>query len=87
MYANIVHFGNTREIRLPKSVMKSAGLRDNDRVEIFFQEDSITIRRASTPHRTLEDRLTAFYGKPLDEIEAAASEECDWGGPEGAEVW
>ena len=87
MYANIVHIGSGREIRLPKSVMKNAGLRDYDRVEVSFQNNSITIRRASTPHRTLEDRLTAFYGKPLEEIEAVSSAECDWGEPEGAEAW
>lgn len=39
----------------------------------------------SKKHKTLEERLTAFYGKPLDEIERIDNEEVDWGEPKGAE--
>ena len=87
MYANVRRLGSSREIRLPNAVMKNAGFRENDRVEISYQNDSITIRRASTPHRTLEERLTAFYGKPLEEISAVSMPETDWGKPEGEEIW
>lgn len=50
-------------------------------------DDTITIRKTASRHRTLEERLTAFYGKPLDEIPPITQEECDWGEPEGSEVW
>ena len=50
-------------------------------------EDGINIRRASAvPHRTLEERLTAFYGKPIDQIGRVESGELDWGKAEGSEV-
>jgi antitoxin MazE len=50
--------------------------------------DTITIKKAvTTPHKTLEERLTAFYGKPVAEIDRIQSEEVDWGQPEGEEVW
>lgn len=87
MYTNIVNLGNHAGLRLPKMLLKSAGLRENDRVEVSCQNDSITIRRAAVPHCTLEERFTAFYGKPLDEIEPIFEEEVDWGRPEGEEVW
>lgn len=37
------------------------------------------------PHKTLEERLTEFYNKPIDQIERIESEEIDWGKPEGNE--
>lgn len=51
-------------------------------------DDGINIRRASAiPHRTLEERLTAFYGKPIDQIDRIEAEELDWGKAEGSEAW
>ncbi|MBQ9347686.1 MAG: hypothetical protein IJT94_10185 [Oscillibacter sp.] len=43
--------------------------------------------QTAMPHRTLEERLTTFYGKPLDEIEPALEKEVDWGEAEGEEDW
>lgn len=51
-------------------------------------DDGINIRRASSiPHRTLEERLTAFYGKPIDQIDRIEAEELDWRKAEGSEAW
>ena len=51
-------------------------------------DDGINIRRASSiPPRTLEERLTAFYGKPIDQIDRIEAEELDWGKAEGSEAW
>ena len=58
------------------------------RVELVQMDDGINIRRASAiPHRTLEERLTAFYGKPIDQIDRIEAEELDWGKAEGSEAW
>lgn len=39
-----------------------------------------------TAHKTLEERLMAFYGKPIDQIEKIPqSSEIEWGDPKGAE--
>lgn len=65
-----------------------SGLRENDRVELVQVENGIHIQKIVQPqHRTLEERLTAFYGKPIEEIETIESEEMDWGKAEGQEVW
>lgn len=37
-------------------------------------------------HRTLEERITAFYGMPIDQIPRAEDQEVDWGKPEGDEL-
>lgn len=88
MYATISRWGNSQGIRIPKAVLDALGLGENDRVELGYADDAITIRKAAAPkHRTLEERLTSFYGKPLDQIAPLQSEELDWGAQEGTEAW
>lgn len=88
MYATIQKWGNSHGLRIPKALLDAVDLRENDRVELTQDNNSIQIRKvAPTRHRTLEDRLTAFYGKPIDEIQRIDSEEYDWGKPEGSELW
>jgi len=86
MYANIARVGSGQRLQIPQVILNRTGLRENDRVEISCQEDSITIRKAFR-HRTLEERLTSFYGKPLEEIAPVLQEEYDWGKPTGDEAW
>ena len=78
MYATIQKWGNSQGLRLPKALLDAVGLKEHDRVELVQMEDGINIRRASAvPHRTLEERLTAFYGKPIDQIGRVESGELD----------
>jgi len=87
MYASISRWGNSQGLRIPKTMLETMGLCENDRVEITCQDNTITIRKAKAAHRTLEERLTSFYGKPLEEIEPAAQAEEFWGMAEGREAW
>lgn len=87
MYANISRWGNSQGLRIPKHILETLNLRENDRVEVTCDHDSITIRKARAPHRTLEDRLTSFYGKPLDQITPISQKEQNWGKTEGGEAW
>ena len=88
MYATIQRWGNSNGIRIPKALLESIGLFENDRVELTQSGNVITIKKAAPLHKSLEERLTAFYGKPLDEIEPIPSEpELDWGGAVGEEAW
>jgi len=88
MYATIQRGGNSNGLRIPKALLEALGIRENDRVELTQTADTITIKKVVTaPHRTLEERLTAFYGKPIEEIDRIQSEEVDWGKAEGCEVW
>ncbi len=89
MYATIQKWGNSQGLRIPKVLLESLGLRENDQVELVQEKDSIRIKRASpVRHRSLEERLTEFYGRPVEEIEKVESApEVDWGKAKGAEVW
>ncbi len=88
MYATVQKWGNSQGLRIPKALLEALGLRENDRVELTQNGDTITVRKAVTmPHKTLEERLTAFYGVPVDQVPCTESHELDWGKPEGGEVW
>ena len=70
------------------ALLDAIGLKENDRVELIQSADAITIKKASpTQHKTLEERLTAFYGKPIEQIDRISSEEMEWGKAEGSEAW
>ena len=89
MYATIQKWGNSQGLRIPKGMLDAIGLCENDRVELTQVNDSIQIRKSSAvAHRTLEERLKAFYGKPAEEIgRIESAPEVDWGKAEGAELW
>lgn len=87
MYATIQKWGNSHGVRIPKSLMDALGMRENDQVELIQTDDAITIRKAAARHKTLEERLVTFYGKPIEQIDRVAEAEVDWGKPEGREIW
>lgn len=88
MYATIQKWGNSQGLRIPKALLQALGIRENDRVELIQTGNTLTIKKADTaPHRTLEERLTAFYGKPIEGIDRIQSGEIDWGKAEGLEEW
>ena len=89
MYATIQKWGNSQGLRIPRKLLETVGLRENDRVELIQAEDGIHIRKAANhTHRSLEERLTTFYGKSIDEIKSVdVTTEVDWGKAEGVEVW
>ena len=87
MYATIQRWGNSQGLRIPKALLDALELRENDRVELVQTSDGIHIRKAVPIHRTLEERLVAFYGKPINEVPCLETAELDWGEAEGHEVW
>lgn len=87
MYATIQRWGNSQGLRIPKALLDALGLRENDRVELTQTDGGIQIKKAAAAHRTLEERLVAFYGKPIAEISRLEGRELDWGKAEGSETW
>lgn len=86
MFVTLQRWGNSQGIRIPKVLLDALGLRENDRVELVQEKDGITVKKATAvPHKTLEERLTAFYGKPIEEIKRLDDREVDWGNAQGAE--
>lgn len=81
MRSTIQKWGNSQAIRLPKAILETAQLGENEKVQIFAEQDIITIRKADTPkHKTLKERLAGFKGE-------YAFREWDTGAPVGSEVW
>ena len=88
MFTTIQKWGNSQGLRIPKPMLESVGIRENDRVELIQTADSITIKKAvALPHQTLEQRLVEFYEKPIEDIERCQEKEMDWGKAEGREIW
>lgn len=65
MYANIQRWGNSNALRLPKTILESAFLKENDKVEIIASENQIIIKKVENikQHKTLAERLKSFEGE------------------------
>ena len=80
MQAQVKEWGNSQGIRLPKEVLKSAGISLNEILEVTVSNGEITLTKAFK-HKTLEERAAEFDGKLM------LDGEYDWGEPVGKEVW
>ena len=80
MQAQVKEWGNSQGIRLPKEVLKSAGIALNEILDVTVSDGVITLTKPFR-HKTLEERAAAFDGKLM------LDGEYDWGEPVGREVW
>ena len=80
MDVQVKEWGNSQGIRLPKSIMREAGIKLDDYLQIKAENGRIILSRPFH-HKTLKERI-AESGVPL-----VAMEEYDWGEPQGDEVW
>ncbi len=75
----VVRWGNSHAVRLPKRVLEQAQLRDGDHLEVRVEKGRIALEPAS-PKLTLRDLVSRITTKNR-------YEEQDWGKPVGREVW
>ena len=80
MEVQVKEWGNSQGIRLPKAIMKEAGISLNDTLQVKAEDGKIILFRSFT-HKTLKERI-AESGCELSGIG-----EIDWGEPQGSEVW
>ena len=83
MITTIQKWGNSQGVRLPKVILESLFMQENDPVEITTDNDSIVIRKTTRKRRakkSLEERFENYSG----DYNCA---EYDWGKPMGREVW
>lgn len=59
MQATIQKWGNSHAVRLPKNLLDSLGLHENDIVNLSTENNQITIRKAKR-HRTLQERFQDY---------------------------
>lgn len=82
MQTNIVKWGNSQGIRLPKVLLESADLAESDVVDVTVENGNIIIKKAESKNKfkTIQERFEGFNG----EYEPV---EIDWGPPKGEELW
>lgn len=80
MQAQVKAWGNSQGIRLPKEVLKRAGIILNEVLDVKVSDGVITLAKPFR-HKTLEERAAEFDGKLM------LDGEYDWGEPVGREAW
>ena len=85
---NIRRWGNSQGIRLSKEILAQMDLRENDTVGINIYDGKMTVEKINKPkYLNLQERLEAFYKRPIDEIYVESTQEVDVGDPKGNEIW
>jgi len=81
MNTTIQKWGNSQAIRLPKVLLETASLKENEQVQILATQNQIVIRKIGPKKRkTLKERLAGFEGDYV-------FQEWDTGKPVGNEVF
>ncbi len=81
-------WGNSQGIRLSKELLAQMDLRENDMIGINVYDGKMTIEKINRPkYLNLEERLEAFYKRPIDEIFVESTPEVEVDGPVGNEQW
>lgn len=84
----IRRWGNSQGIRLSKEILSQMDLKEDDTVRINICDGKMTIEKVNKPKYTnLQERLEAFYKRPIEEIYVESTEEADVGNPVGNEQW
>ncbi len=78
--SKVVKIGNSRGIRIPRTLLEQAGL--TDEVEMMVKEDSLIIRSAHTPRQDWEAQFASMaeHGDDqlLDESAPTQWDEAEW---------
>ena len=86
MQTTIVRWGNSRGVRLPKMLLETANLADNDLVDVIVENGQIIIKKAEKrKHIPLSERLNGWKGTPYEIL----AEDKEWleMQPAGDEEW
>ena len=83
MTTTVQRWGNSQAVRIPKPILESLLMKENDKVEILADNDVIIIRKVKRKRRankSLDERFCGYKGNHV-------CMEHDWGDPVGNEVW
>jgi len=94
MVGIIQKWGNSHAIRLPKTILDLALLKENDYVQIVALENQIIIKKTEPDtYKPLNQYLEEYFNKDIETILKEAEEsdnepqEIDWGESMGEEIW
>ena len=80
MEVQVKEWGNSQGIRLPRAILREAGISLNDTLAVNVEKGKI-ILSPSFRHKTLAERIQESG------CELSGIGELDWGEPQGNEVW
>jgi antitoxin MazE len=78
MHANLVKIGNSRGVRLPKSVIEAAGLEDD--LDLEVRDGAVIIRNAQTTRSGWAEAAADCHAAGEDDLADwdAAADDGDW---------
>jgi antitoxin MazE len=62
MKSIIQKWGNSNAVRIPKTALVAANLKEKDEVQIITKQDEIIIRKSQRKHRTWAERFEGYTG-------------------------
>ena len=80
MEIKLQKWGNSEGIRIPSTVLKSLGLKTNDKLELQLDNNKIIIFKHKTKEEILEEKFKKYNGDNL-------AKEFEWDEPRGKEIW
>ncbi len=80
MTTQVKAWGNSSAIRIPAEILKEAGVKREDELDIRVNGTDIILTKTHR-HKTLEERIAAYGG------ELRVLKDFDWGEPKGRELW
>ena len=84
----IKKWGNSQGIRLSKEILSKMNLKQNDAISIEVYDGKMVIEKINKPkYLNLQERLEAFYNRPIEEIYVESTQEVEIGAPVGSEQW
>lgn len=80
MESRLQKWGNSMGIRIPISILKTLNLKENDRLDLNYEDDKIIISKSNKNKISLAERFKKYNGENL-------SKEFEWDEPTGGEIW
>jgi antitoxin MazE len=68
----IQKWGNSNAVRIPKNILMTANMSENDEVSMIATENEIIIRKEKK-HRTFSERMIGYEGKyDVEELDSSS---------------
>lgn len=80
MEVRLQKWGNSDGIRIPSSILKSLGIKTNDKVDLKYDDDKIIITKLKRNDISLEERFANYNGDNL-------AKDFEWDDSKGKEIW
>ena len=80
MTTQVKAWGNSSAIRIPAEILRDAGIRRDDVLDIEIRNGDIVLTKTRR-HKLLEERIAAYGGK------LGVLKDYNWDGPEGREMF